>query len=642
MTTISHDAFGAPSVTTDQCAKTCKTNLYRVLVTGGTGLLGRPLIAELHRRGFSVTSVSSSEFHRLHPRVQELFQSASVQHLALDLARDVENQSHSIRRVIEDGQFDLVMNLAGDRGGIRWDGERRRMNSISLNTHLPVALAEILAAQETVIPLIQLSTEYVWNGEATPPSGYPPVEIPSDGEPSEYKDVFVQSHGAPYAWQKRLAEEGLRRFEHAIVVRTPVLYGQVLGALEDGTAGASIHNYLNDNDWSHDTWQRRYPTNAEDCGFVIAALASKLLRSGLEQRVYNYGAQAQVSKYRFMELFALATGLSTSDIKRADAGTREASKRPPYDVKLDIAMTREELEKASDWREPGELSPLDFFEIWLPHFRQAVAAKRGPNYSPNEATNACLLKALAQRLGDGPRICLQGDSGSCDPRAEEAVKKIAVKLSAKLSGGAIVITDGSGGAPLTFALHYRQYAYSRLYNLLPVGESGGCRAGKDIRIGLDCQERGHFIKQLGDVYLAMGANAKAEDVTLPGSPRGALVVSVVLGEKEGAAKAAQATLDVPALPPAAALVQVADDDEAAIAHVADRAGAQANARRVLACLKRVDEEGTGCVPKPFFRQLFRCLVSSFTEAEIETVLNAFPAPNDSVRYEDLVFWAFKL
>lgn len=635
--------FASQQQTTSfQCAQPLKTSQYRVLVTGGTGLLGRPLIAELHRRGFVVTSVSSSHFQRLHPKVQELFESSSVQHLALDLAQDVESESHSIKRVIEEGQFDLVINLAGDRGGVRWDGEKRRMNSIKLNTNLPVALAEILAAQESVIPLIQLSTEYIWSGEATPPSGYPPVEIPSGGEPSEYKDIFVQSHGAPYAWQKRLAEEGLRRFERVIIVRTPVLYGQVLGALEDGTAGASIHNYLNDNDWSHDTWQKRYPTNAEDCGFVIAALASKLLKSGLEQRVYNYGAQAHVSKYHFMELFALATGLSTSDIKRADASTREASKRPPYDVKLNITSTREELERARDWREPGELSPLDFFEIWLPHFRQAVAAKRGPSYSPNEATNACLLKALVQRLGDGPRICLQGDSGSCDPCTEEAVKKVAGKLSAKLSNGAIVITDGRGGVQSTFALHYTQCTYSRLYNLLPVGESGGCHAGKDIHIGLDCQERGHFIKQLGDVYLAVGANAKAEDEMLAVSPRGATVFSLLLSEERGAAEAAQATLAVPAMRPAAALVHVAGDDEAAIARVAERAEAQANARRIIACFKRHDPEGTGCMHKRCFQQMLRHVVPSLAEGDIDILQKAFPALHDSVQYEDFVFWAFNL
>jgi len=346
----------------------------KVLVTGGSGLLGRPLLKELIDRNFAVTSLSAKSWQNKHPKVQALFHALGVESYTLDLSVDVEQAGQGLRQLIQSGGFDLVINLAADRGGIKYDGTKMTMNNHMLNTQLPACLADIAA--ELGVPVFLISTEYVWSGRGNTEEGYPAVPVGSD-------DRFVNDAGAPYAVQKRKAEAlaGEKRVRLATgdsitIIRLPVLYGELISPLEDGTATQSIQNFLTENTWKHDTWQQRYPTFAGDAASTIAALARKRLSVGLQYSIYNYGAQNATSKYDFMAIFATEADFPVEYVQPQDASTLEESKRPPFDVRLDIHQTREELLSVDDWCEPRGLDGQIIRDLFFGIFADGICAKR--------------------------------------------------------------------------------------------------------------------------------------------------------------------------------------------------------------------------------------------------------------------------
>lgn len=336
-----------------------------VLVTGGTGLLGRPVVRELVRRGFKVVCMSSKPQDRLHPEVQRLLADIGVTHIGLDLAIDVQNSGgKALGEAVVANSIDLIVNLAADRGGVTWDGTRKAMNHAVLNTELPGCLSKM--ATELKLRVLHVSTEYVWCGDNNSAEGYPATPIGEDGERRFVKDEL----GAPYALQKRDSELKIADNELCTVLRLPVLFGPMVNALEDGTAGRCIDNFLNSNDLKHDTWQRRYPTSTLDCAFVIGALASKLFCAGLRKRVYNYGAQTSLSKHGMVAMFSKAAGVASRQVLSEDLGAFAPGKRPPFDVRLNISETRAELE--DDWREPQSVDEATMKAVWLPFFAARV------------------------------------------------------------------------------------------------------------------------------------------------------------------------------------------------------------------------------------------------------------------------------
>lgn len=345
-----------------------------MLVTGASGLLGRPLVKELVDRNLEVASLTSRPWERNHQIVQELFTACGVKHYTLDLYADAERGGPDLKSIIRSGGFDLVINLAADRGGVKFGGIKMAMNNYTLNTELPACLADI--ASELGVPVFLISSEYVWSGRGNSEQGYPAALIGTD-------DRFVGEVGSPYAIQKYQAEVlSERKLVHLgsgasiTFIRIPLLYGKLITALEDGTACSSINNFLSTNTWRHDTWQRRYPTDAADAAFAVAALAKKRLEGGLRDSVYNYGSQARTSKYEFLATFAMEAGLPVEEVRSQNVGTFEEKKRPPYNVMLDINKTREELLSVGDWREPAVLCSQRIREVYIDWFADAIERRK--------------------------------------------------------------------------------------------------------------------------------------------------------------------------------------------------------------------------------------------------------------------------
>jgi len=348
-----------PQTITNMGAQVGIPQKRKILVLGGTGLLGRPLVTELVRRGFSVAVLGSTHFLNLHPDIQGMCLGLNAKYTQLDVLDDMKNKgSQTLATVIRQG-FQMVINLIVDRGGTKWDNSRVGLvDNPLLNTNFPHVLQQI--ATQFQVPLIHLSTEYVWSGDENGEDGYPAVGVLDDRR-------IVGERGTAFQLQKRAAEERCSRNPWVTIVRLPVLYGNMLGPFEDEIVGKSIENFLDANDWRHDVWQPRYLTSAMDAAFIVGALAQKRLTVGLTRPVYHYGSQKGITMFDFMQFFSQVVRLDR-EVFQDNASQWPEESRPPHDMKLNIDETRKEL--GADWREPAPLDTEAIEEVWLPHFQQ--------------------------------------------------------------------------------------------------------------------------------------------------------------------------------------------------------------------------------------------------------------------------------
>jgi len=356
-----------------------------VLLTDGAGVLGRALIDEFVRREFRVTVLTSKPLECFHQDVQERFSHLGICHVQLDLAADVAGMLSKLTACVESGKFELIVNVLAERAGLAQasDITQSREENVSSNV-FNIELSDCLAKLATrfSINMIQLSTDHVFTGQGNLPEGYPALKT------EEQNPCFIQpGNSSPFALQKMEAEQRVKGSDKVTVVRIPNVYGPMLEMHEEEETSLSIANFLGENDWFYDTWQRRYLTSAADCAFILGALASKLLRSGLTYKVYHYGAQKSVSKYDYMVLFSIAAKMRQELIKPEDLEAQSVEKQLPYDLKLDIGATRAELAAEDDWREPEELDGSRICGLWLPFFHQQMkmSAARAPSFPNSDA-----------------------------------------------------------------------------------------------------------------------------------------------------------------------------------------------------------------------------------------------------------------
>jgi len=114
---------------------------------------------------------------------------------------------------------------------------------------------------------------------------------------------------------------------------------------------------------------------------------------------------------------------------------------------------------------------------------------------PEEAV-VRLQAALGRKMA---RVCILGGTVFENEESEELVKAIAKRLDAGLNMRAWFLTTGMPGIHKVFAKHCGEG--SRLWNLLPVGQTSGYGVGTDINAGVTFQQRSEIYAQLGDIYL---------------------------------------------------------------------------------------------------------------------------------------------
>jgi len=132
---------------------------------------------------------------------------------------------------------------------------------------------------------------------------------------------------------------------------------------------------------------------------------------------------------------------------------------------------------------------------------------------------------LRGEIGESVCVCILGGTSFQCKDSEDLVKAIAKNL-AKPCGMPNVpvsfITGGMAGVQKTFAEHCGDG--SRIWNLLPVGESSGFAQGTDLHAGENLEKRKEVFGQLGDVYLTVEGGPGVAEEARAAYARGAVVV----------------------------------------------------------------------------------------------------------------------
>jgi len=277
----------------------------KVIVTGGSGLLGRAVVAKAKAAGHEVKGLA--------------FSRATEDLIKLDL-----HDSAAFEKLCEDFKPDVVIHAAAER---RPDvAEKDPEAAKKLNVAVPQNIAKLCKRLDIVV--IYISTDYVFPGEA-PPAGYEPEDAT---EP-------LQLYGeTKLAGEKEILAHG--PVGKTVVLRVPVLYGPVHQNSE------SAINILVDVVQAQkrvkmDDWSTRYPTHVQDVARVLLDIG-KLYSTNTEAKslpsLVHFSSQSKVwTKLEISLFFAKQLGITdTSFLEPVKVGNQPGETRRPRDCHLSV------------------------------------------------------------------------------------------------------------------------------------------------------------------------------------------------------------------------------------------------------------------------------------------------------------------
>jgi dTDP-4-dehydrorhamnose reductase len=206
--------------------------MTRVLVVGGSGLLGRAL---LNRLGPNAAGTAMSR-HEAGLIPLDARNSDAV----LDVARRVSPA--------------VIMNLVAERRPAHWD-DANALHASNVTSAMNAARA----ARSIDVALVHISTDYVF------PSGGP-FEPDAPHAPTNL-----------YARTKSAAEDVVRQeCPDAIIMRMPVLYGPVRHASECNLSELVQRVATATEPLTLDTWAHRRPTHVDDVAQTLSLMATSI------------------------------------------------------------------------------------------------------------------------------------------------------------------------------------------------------------------------------------------------------------------------------------------------------------------------------------------------------------------------------
>ncbi|WP_127129370.1 dTDP-4-dehydrorhamnose reductase [Georgenia sp. SYP-B2076] len=267
----------------------------RWLVAGSTGMLGTDLVAELGRAGHDVVA---------------------ARHADLDITDPV-----AVARRVRD--VDVVVNCAA------WtavdDAETREADAFRLNATGPQLLAR--AARAAGARLVQVSTDYVFDGAATSP----------------YAEDAALNPVSAYGRTKGAGEWAVRaETDDYLIVRTAWLYG-AHGACFPRTmarlAGERDTLQVVDDQVGQPTW------TADLAGLIV-----RLVTAGAPSGTYHGTSSGQVSWRGFAQAVVASLGKDPAMVAAttSDQFVRPAP-RPAYSVLGHDALATAGVEPIGDW-----------------------------------------------------------------------------------------------------------------------------------------------------------------------------------------------------------------------------------------------------------------------------------------------------
>lgn len=259
----------------------------RALVTGGSGLLGRQVVAALTEAGWEV---------------------AAPTHAACDLTH-----AEAVDHLLESVRPALIVNCAALRHPDACEADDAPVRA--LNIALPTRLAA------AGIPLIHLSTDYVFDGRNAP-----------------YETDARRCPLNAYGRQKAAAEEAVECAPHALILRVPLLFGPtpdlrasaatVLAANLLAAKGAAV---------PMDDLAIRYPTFTPDVARQLAVLAPHVAGRALGG-IFHYSGEEPMTKHLMALTMAPLIGC---DPAQCLPDHRPPAVPRPYDCHLSVRRLRQ-------------------------------------------------------------------------------------------------------------------------------------------------------------------------------------------------------------------------------------------------------------------------------------------------------------
>ncbi|XP_054929584.1 methionine adenosyltransferase 2 subunit beta-like isoform X2 [Dermacentor andersoni] len=259
-----------------------------VLITGASGLLGRPLVRAFQAASWSVTGLAHSR--------------ASGELLSVDLT-----DAKLTEKIVTEKRPNVIVHSAAQRfpDKVEKDYDGSYALNVTASKNL-AALADAVGAA-----FIFISTDYVFDGRDPPYS-------------ESAKPNPLNKYGKTKAEAERAV---LSAKPDAVVLRVPVLYGG-----EEYVAESSVSvlcELLNDRS-KHvkaSDYEIRYPSHTEDIAFIVVQLAERGRKDRSVSGVYQWCGLEPLTKYAMVRAIGQAHGLSTDHVS-PDAEPSSGAPRP--------------------------------------------------------------------------------------------------------------------------------------------------------------------------------------------------------------------------------------------------------------------------------------------------------------------------
>ena len=300
-----------------------------ILITGATGLLGRPVLRTC--AAAPAWRVSGTSFRRTGPGLERV-----------DLS-----QNDLIPSFLDRVAPTVIIHSAAER---RPDvSEKDPTGTQRLNVGATAALAQWAAAHRAF--LIYISSDYVFDGTTPPYSPSSPTHpINSYGQSKLDGEHAVQASGCD-----------------AAILRVPILYGEV-EALDESPVTVLAKNMLSARPGERlamEHWATRYPTHTGDVAAVLRQMVAHRLANPAFSGIFHWSGNESMTKYDMACAFAPLLSFDTARLVPDNAPPAGAPR--PKDCHLDSSA----LEALGIGRRTPFASTLP--AILTPHLLRAQA-----------------------------------------------------------------------------------------------------------------------------------------------------------------------------------------------------------------------------------------------------------------------------
>ena len=271
----------------------------RVLVTGASGMLGREVLTQFRDRGWTCTGWAYSR--------------AEAGLVRVDLRDKAE-----VERALSDYSPSIVVHCAAERRPDVVDSQKEAV--LALNVTATDQLAKLCG--ERKITIVYISTDYVFDGTNPP---YKPKDQPNPLN--------------AYGLTKYEGEKAILKFPGNVVLRVPILYGDVLSP-DESAITCLLSSVLNTTKPANmSDYEKRYPTHTSDVARICVGLADAFHEGVDIGGVWHWSGTECHTKYTMActiaELFGCPSG-HLAPVKQPLPGVPR-----PHDARLDCTRAEQ-------------------------------------------------------------------------------------------------------------------------------------------------------------------------------------------------------------------------------------------------------------------------------------------------------------